>query len=319
MRPWRYLGANPDSWWCPAPHCTRDPLGRIGVELDLARQVGVAVVRVEFPWFLIEPRRGAFDWTRADAIVDAARARHVGVQPVLVYTPPWSAANPTCAPTPTEFGAFVSAIVRRYRSSIHYWEMWNEPDLTKYWSDGIGAYVDNVLIPGYDAVKSADPGAQVILGGPASANVPWLNGIYDNGGGDSFDIMAFHSYTGGAAVLRGSRAVHGVLRAHGHDKKPLWLSEYGVQESCTTLRRQQRLMTTVLTTPSPLSMAIWYNLTDDHAMTCCPPEPVVTSYWGLVRHDGHTRKDGFSTMQRLLEGRQGEPHHGVAHVQADGG
>lgn len=318
MRPWRYLGANPDSWWCMPPHCTRDPIFRINSELLLARQLGVAVVRVELPWFLIQARRDVFDWSRVDAMVSAARTHNVLLQPVLVYTPAWSASDPTSAPSASEFSAFVTAVVRRYQTSIQYWEMWNEPDLTKYWSGGVRAYVESVLIPGYDAVKAIAPEALVILGGPASANADWLNGIYDNGGGGSFDIMAFHSYARGTRALGDCRTVHEVLRAHGQESKPLWLSEYGVQERCGAGRRQQRLMTAVLTTPGPLSMAIWYNLTDDHAMVCCPPEPAVTSYWGLVRHDGRTPKNAFFTMQSLLQGQR-RVYSEIAYPQTDDG
>src|SRR6266568_1038330 len=43
-RPWRYVGANPDSWWCPtASSCTTSsPLARIDTEMALAQQVLVA-------------------------------------------------------------------------------------------------------------------------------------------------------------------------------------------------------------------------------------------------------------------------------------
>src|SRR5207248_1367061 len=37
-RPWQYVGANPDSWWCPmASQCTTsNPTGRIDTEMALA-------------------------------------------------------------------------------------------------------------------------------------------------------------------------------------------------------------------------------------------------------------------------------------------
>ena len=61
-RPWQYVGANPDGWWCPtASQCTTsNPTGRIDTEMALAQQLHVANIRVEIPWFLVEPSaRGA--------------------------------------------------------------------------------------------------------------------------------------------------------------------------------------------------------------------------------------------------------------------
>src|SRR2546423_4445677 len=79
MRPWRWTGANPDGWWCRAPRCNGVRSGTMFVdrELSLARELGAVNVRVEFPWPLIEPERGRFDWRRADYIVRAARRRHL--------------------------------------------------------------------------------------------------------------------------------------------------------------------------------------------------------------------------------------------------
>ena len=46
----------------------------INSELSLAHALNVSDVRIEFPWPLIEPQRGVFDWTRTDAIVAASRS-----------------------------------------------------------------------------------------------------------------------------------------------------------------------------------------------------------------------------------------------------
>lgn len=304
MRPSHYAGPNPDSWWCVAPNCYQnaDPTATINAELSLAQQLGVANVRIEFPWPLIEPQRGVFDWTRADAIVLAAGSHNVQLQPVLVYTPPWSnAGGMTQAPGNGDFAGFVAAVVGRYHMSIHDWEMWNEPDGPTYWKSDEQAYVSTILIPGYQAAKSADPQAQVILGGPAYVDPQWLDGVYSLGGGNSFDIMAWHDYQGGDFVLNDARAIEGILSAHGQSSKPIWLGEYGAQENTIADPNQQTLLRQVLTaTGSPIAVAQWYNLRDDYAMGCCPMQPGEPAHWGLVQHDDVTKKDGFATLQQLI-------------------
>ena len=301
-RPWRYEGGPaPQSWWCVSPNCSPDVSPQIRIETDLtvASQLGVNHVRVEFPWRFIEPQRGVFDWSRVDLIVGAANAKGVPLLPVVVYSPAWVGA-PASAPTPDDFRAFMTALVGRYHTSIHDWELWNEPDLAKYWSDGVQAYVENILIPGYQGVKAADPDAQVVLGGPSWADADWLGGIYTFGGGDNFDIMSWHAYGGVAAVLASAKTVQDILNAHHQSSKPLWLGEYGLEEYATIDNDQSALLTGVLTAHSSIAQADWYTLRDEDAMECCPPRIAVLGSYGLVKRDGVTLKQGFHMLQQLI-------------------
>jgi hypothetical protein len=302
MRPTRYVGPNPDGWWCQPPNCYQNanPMITIQSEMALAARLGVANVRAEFPWALIEPQRGVFDWTRADAIVAAANAQKVQLQPVLVFSPSWAAGSLSGAPSAADFQAFVKAIVGRYHTSIHVWEMWNEPDHSAYWSAGEASYVTSIVIPGYAGVKSVDPSARVILAGPSAWSNSWFDSVFSNGGGSSFDIVAYHDY--GASPQQTAFAVQAAEAQHG-GKWPIWLGEYGVQEGAVSDTQQQALMTAVLTSSAPIAMAQWYNLRNDFSMTCCPPQVAVTGSWGLVMHDDSTMKNGFATMQALLSGR----------------
>lgn len=303
LRPWHYSGPNPDGWWCVAPNCTDglDPLDRVTRELALASELGVANVRIEFPWALIEPRRGAFDWSRSDAIVAGASAAGVMLQPVLVFTPSWAGdGRATSAPRPADFAAFVTAIIARYRRSIRYWEMWNEPDHAHYWTQDITSYTRIILMPGYAAAKTADAEAQVLLGGPADMHGGFFDEIYAAGGGESFDIAAFHDYSGKAWKVGAlARELRRLLLAHGQGGKQIWLGEFSVAEDATDDRRQERLLRRVLTQRSPIAMAQWYNLRDDSSCVCCPPRSVKDAYWGLVRRNG-ARKNGYETFKRLL-------------------
>jgi len=318
-RPWRYLaGPNPDGWWCVQPNCTQnpDPTVTINAELALANSLGVGNLRLEFPWTFIEPTtKGTYDWSRADTIVSAAQSHGVQLQPIIVFTPLWSRSDPTLAPAPQDFYDFVHALVSRYKSSIHIWEMWNEPDLTNYWNSGEQAYVTSILVPGFNAVRAADPSAKVVIGAPSQANSSWLNSIYTMGGGNSFDIMAYHDY--GPYPLADGSTVQSVLDAHGQGSKPIWLGEYGLQENAIADVNQQALMTATLTQSGSVALAQWYNLRDDYTMGCCPPSIIKSQYFGLVLRDDATQKDGYATMQGLIG--TPPPALSVSAAQASGG
>lgn len=304
MRPWRYAGANPDGWFCPRRACNGVANGTAFVdrELPLIAGLGARTVRVEFPWALLEPRRGRYAWGRADYIVRAARRLGLEVQPVLVYSPGWAAPGRSAPPRARDWRGFVSAFARRYRSSIRHVELWNEPDLPRYWRATQGEYVRTILVPGYRAVKSASPRMQVIVGGPSRPDLAWIEALYRLGGGASFDVMAFHDYSADRRILEAARAVRALLAAHGQPRKPIWLGEYSVEEAGLDDRNQTALVWTVLTAPAPLAMAQWYTLRDGFTMTCCPPARLGASHFGLVT-SGYAKKRAYETMRQLLRAR----------------
>ena len=78
----------------------------------------------------------------------------------------WAAAAPTNLPTAAQFGSFVKAIVGRYHGTVHYWEMWNEPNYGfsgggYLWPASVSDYVNDILNPGYAAAHAADATARL--------------------------------------------------------------------------------------------------------------------------------------------------------------
>lgn len=298
-RPWRYVGANPDSWWCPVGQCTTsNPLGRIDTEMALAHQLNVANVRLEIPWFLVEPGRNGYDWSRADYIFSSASAHGVRIQPILVYTPTWDGGY-NAFPPAADFGAFTSAFMARYGGKISAVEMWNEPDGGQSLvSNNPATYVQDILKPGYTAVKqSAYPGVQVIEGGSINDSgtcCAWLSGILSAGGGGYFDIAAFHDYGGNYAQI--AAQYRGLV-----GNKPIWLGEYGVSDA--TGSQQTSLINGALANTPALAMAQFYTLRDESVYTCCPPSATgERKQYGVVASDDVTKKSSFFTMQSLLGG-----------------
>lgn len=264
-------------------------------DLSLARQVGAANFRTEFPWFLIEPQKGVYDWSRSDQIMAASRAAGVPLQPIVDLTPSWAGSNTTVAPAAADFAAFVTAFTTRYDHQFAVIELWNEPDHGHYWNSGEQAYVSSILNPGYAAVKAVDPAIQVEVAGTSNDPVAsgWLANLYSLGA--KYDIMSFHNYVGNP--LGEAQSIQSMMAAHG-DNRPIWLGEYSVS---SLTGDQSALITTALTGSSPIVMAQWYNLRDDAAYNCCPAVAAVTANWGLLNAN-YSPKPSFATMQRLLGG-----------------
>jgi hypothetical protein len=185
------------------------------------------------------------DFTALDAVVAAAALRRLAMLPVVQSTPAWAARTPgdvTSPPRdPATYGRFLAALVARYgprgsfwaerpdlpRLPIRAWQVWNEPNLTRYWSRQPFAtsYV-RLLRTAHRALRRADGGATLVLAG--FPNVSWraLRSIYRAGGRGMFDAVALHPYTRKPSdVLRIVRYARGIMRAHGDGRVPIWMTE----------------------------------------------------------------------------------------------
>lgn len=305
MRPWRYAGANPQSWWCVQPDCTADfanPVATIIAELQDAKSLGAFAVRTGFPWPLIEASKGTFNWTRADQIMAAAKSVGEPVLPVLLWTPAWAGGGRLLNQPSTDasnWTDFVTAVVQRYASQFKYGiEVWNEPDGGNYLYNGSSqTYVTKILNPAYTAIKAAQPGVEVVLAGSpndAGSCCPYLEAVLSAGG--KFDIATYHNYSGNWGDEASS--YRSVLDRAGRSATPTWMTEFGVD---STRGNQSSAIQQVLAGHEPLQAAFWYNLRDTDAWNCCPPAVTVAAHWGLLNAD-FSQKPSFRTMQSLLAG-----------------
>src|SRR3954454_3556288 len=75
-------------------------------------------------------------WDNLDGLVDAAAARGVSVTLTLTGpVPKWatkSKKDQLTDPLPAEFGAFATAIGRRYGDRVSTWSIWNEPNQPQF-------------------------------------------------------------------------------------------------------------------------------------------------------------------------------------------
>jgi hypothetical protein len=204
---------------------------------NLATDAGLYWLRISsFDWDTIEPIKTTpptYEWDQVDErTLELSAANGMQVIATVRFAPQWARQLPdfACSPiTESAFEAyaqFLNALVKRYSQppfNVKYWELGNEPDvppLEQYapaqvfgcWGDPQddyygGSYYAEMLKWAYPAIKTADPRAQVLIGGllldcdPTHPPVgkdckpaKFLEGILRNGGGNYFDIVSFHGY-----------------------------------------------------------------------------------------------------------------------------
>ena len=234
-----------------------------GSEYDLMKASGVETVRAAFSWRDAQPQAGApISFAATDAVVTAAAARRLPVLPVVQDTPSW-AGRGSAASAPDDVAAYaryVGALVERYgprgslwaerpdlpRLPVRDWQIWNEPNLTLFWTPQPFArrYV-KLLKAARAAVLARDRGARIVLAG--LPNISWvaLRQIYRAGGRGAFDAVALHPYTSTPRnIIRLVRLARTETR-HFHDGHvPIWLTEISWAASRGKVKGLPGLVTT---------------------------------------------------------------------------
>ncbi|WP_052344006.1 O-antigen ligase family protein [Kallotenue papyrolyticum] len=192
------------------------------------------LVRVQFPWEDIEvcgkgnfidcrpASAGTNTWAKYDYIVAQAQ-RHGLELLVRLDTPPdWArqqAINspeiqaaraagrfPLTGPPDdfNDFGDFVAAVAARYRDRVRFFQIWNEPNLPGEWNyrEQNPAELVALLRLARERIKAVHPHAVIVFPalsptdglGDGVNDLEYLQGVYDAGGADTFDIMAAQLY-----------------------------------------------------------------------------------------------------------------------------
>jgi hypothetical protein len=189
--------------------------GSLNQRLDRLDKLGIDLVRVNVAWNEVEPKKGVFDWTGYDAVIDGLHKR--GIEPVLtlVSTPAWAndGRGTNWAPTTgASFAAFAANAAKEY-PFVRRWLIWNEPNQRRWLQPTSPAtYVSKLLNPAYAAIHRVHPNALVAGGATAP-----------------------RASTGGVspvAWIAGMAAAHARLDAYAHNPYPLTPAETPFTGGC---------------------------------------------------------------------------------------
>jgi hypothetical protein len=239
---------------------------------------GVESVRTSIAWDAVQPRAGGpFDWSSVDSIVKGAAAARLDVLPFLAGAPSWAVPTDQRYDSPktlpvrngrqrSGWKRFVKAAVRRYgpqgsfwaenrevrKRPIRVWQIWNEENFEYFVARPNPAEYGRLVKLSYAALKGADRGARIVLGGlfarPKEATfkrkpplayfaTDFLEQMYRRTPGirRKFNGVALHPYTANyKRLVPYVEEVRDVLRENHDAGKALWLTELGWSSSRPT-------------------------------------------------------------------------------------
>jgi hypothetical protein len=217
-------------------------------EFALMKQSGVETIRPVVYWADMQPdQNGPLVTTSFDRLIGEAARNGMRVEPVILRAPAWARVDPSNMSSPpkdpADFAAFLTQLVGRYgptgtywtenpsvpKSPQRVWQIWNEPNLDRYWSSPTPFAKPFVALlkAAHDAIKAADPGATVV--GPGFGNASWkaMAEAYKAGMNHSmYDVAATHPFSYRVEnVLKIVKLVRGVMAKNGDANVPLSISE----------------------------------------------------------------------------------------------
>jgi hypothetical protein len=182
--------------------------------VELAAKIGIKWTRLVLSWDQVEKTKGNYSWTDSDTAFAVALSN--GITPFIcltgsnrLYCPEGAVDErqkeiygtsllPPVAAGEDAMNAwlkFVQGAVERYKNSIKYWEIWNEPNHPHYWgTEPNGEEYGKLLSATADIIKSTNANAKVIGGALAGLDPEFTDKFLANGNAHKIDIITFHNY-----------------------------------------------------------------------------------------------------------------------------
>ncbi len=294
--------------------------------LDM-KSMGAQWVRIDLSWNRVQPDGpDRFSWQETDAEVKAIGAH--GLKPLLIlnFTPAWARQSECadleqCAPRDAEeFGKFAGAAAGRYaKVDGTAWEIWNEPNIAERFAPKADPVQYAAMVrAAYGAIKSADPDAIVVAGstspvGDSAINISplkFVEAMYANGAGGSFDALSAHPYTY-PGLARDAHftsawgqmlATREVMKRNGDGRKLIWQTEYGTptnsfgqQSNPLAEIHQAEMAADAIAEFYRYEWAgpfFWYEYQDSRTYS---PQAKHDDFFGVIRGDG-SRKPVYSAL-----------------------
>jgi hypothetical protein len=220
-----------------------------------ATLAGIRLWDDDVKWGDLNTASGVYNWTVLDMWLDNAQSADVDVLYTFGDTPQFAAGpNPpgsclspgpySCTPpadvnpdgtgTDAAFQAFVTALVTHSAGRIAFYELWNEPDSSGFWT-GTQAQLVRMGKDASAIIRALDPDAKILspsAHGPTMAT--WFDGYIAAGGAPNFDIVNVHmrGENGANAQPEAFLTVYGDVEAELVKRNltslPLWDDEHGI-------------------------------------------------------------------------------------------
>lgn len=179
-----------------------DDLNDVALDFALLNELEIDTMRTSIGWDNFEPVRGQYDFAWLEEFVRLADQYGIKLRPYIGYTPDWAGApdsdgivwnNPPGNYEDWYNFVYQLALTLRDYPNVLSYEIYNEMNLSLWWDGSIEQYQETLRYAA-EAVRAADPDAQVIAGALSEPDYDWLQGLTEAGLTRYYDILPVHAY-----------------------------------------------------------------------------------------------------------------------------
>ena len=297
-----------------------DDLSDVALDFALLNELDIDTMRCSFGWDDYEPVRGQYDFAWLEEFVSLADQYGIKLRPYIAYTPAWAGAfdsdgivwnNPPGDYQDWYNFVYQLALALSDHPNVLSYEIYNEMNLDLWWDGSIEQYQETLKYA-TEAVRAADPKAQVLSGALSDPDYDWIQGLTEAGYAQYYDVLPFHAYPETwsepnvvAESYLGIEYRNYFLpqyKEHG-EGKPLWINEMGYATSPGRTEEDQanwwaRAISTYLAEPEIEHIGV-YEIKDlDPGVEAIGDDK--NYYLGLTYKD-RTRKLAFHTVDLLTD------------------
>jgi hypothetical protein len=214
--------------------------------LDKLAAAHVQWVRIDVGWKALEQtgkgQYSSYQFNLAMNTFTMAKQRGIKVLAMLWATPTWANGGQGQNVPPSnvnDYADIAGYAANYFKGKVDAWEIWNEPNLSGFWSTTDPAQYAAMVKAAYPRIKAADPAVTVAAGATSDSDTPWLTRFYAAGAKGSFDVLSVHPYqvpsnlgpevpdNGCICTMDHIRTVHALMVQQGDGAKPIWGTEFG--------------------------------------------------------------------------------------------
>jgi hypothetical protein len=240
-------------------------------DMAVIDDLGIAWFRRTFRWSSIEAERGNFRFTRYDDHVTTGSGYNKKHEAILAYDVAWlprSKRDHISREDLPLFLEYVSRTVEHYRGTVDVWEIWNEPNLPRFWK-GNRADFFALVKESARVIRGTAPEATIVAGGFSRVPAGLIKQMFASGAFDDVDVISFHPYALNASgALRLYDRMEKLAREQGFHGA-IWVTEMGYPTNgwYPNVVREEKAPAAIIKTLAGLAARgagkiFWYELYD---------------------------------------------------------
>jgi hypothetical protein len=204
-------------------------------DMALIEEAHIKFIRADLTWAHVERKRGHYDFSSYDQLVDSFQLQGGRILFILDYGNRLYADERSMKTENQRsgFAQFAKEAAKRYRGKGVLWEIWNEPNIKQFWGEEPSAEDYMALVKATcSAIREADGEALIIAPATIGLDTKFIRACAEEGLFELVDGVSYHPYREGGpeSVLESHRQLEKIIEEftpQGKERPRIVSSEWG--------------------------------------------------------------------------------------------